>query len=907
MSIAAQRSRTRVAVCSLMRQEGRIAERRIEVEEEVRTKSQAELSRRSFVKWGSVAAASAGLFSEGLVYCPERALAATEEKGRWVSNFCGGGCGGRCFNRVYVVDGTVVRQKTDDMHPDSPDFPQQRGCVRGRLRRYHTFAADRLKYPMKRKHWEPGTGGDRSLRGRDEWERISWDQALDYVAAEFKRIKENYGNTAFLVPGLTESRLLNAYGGYICTYGQASQGGFPCVATKMKGDWTLGANEACDRFAIRHSKLIVLWGFNSAWSSQGSITYHFLQAKKAGAKIIMIDPWFSPMAQAIADEWIAVRPGTDCALLAAIAYVMIDKNLQDQAFLDKYTIGFDADHMPEDAPAGAENFKDYILGKYDGTPKTPEWASEICGVAPETITKLAQQIATTKPMAFKSTQAPARTQRGANYAQMFYTVGWMTGNVGVLGSEVTAGSSLGSSPFGGSSLVSAGGSGLPGIPNPISNGPRGGMTSYAGVIGSGKYDPDSAKLWGFAYFDMWNAVLTGEYRDFAKGKKPCDIRCICKIGPDASLNQYESASIGYEAFRSVEFVVSSDFFMTTDCLFSDIVLPATTPWERWGSVSSTTNREIIMFHSQVTEPLFEAKDDSWIEIEIGKRLGIDQSTLYPISPYQAEFNKVLNARVSLPDGSGMESLVSVTQADLDEIGMTGTPHDGRVPIKKFMDDGIYQVERYDGDPFMFIYQKAFRNDPDASPVGTASGKLEIYCKSLSETFHRMGYQEIDPIAKYVPAMEGYEETFADWKTKQKGDYPFQLITIHHMRHMHSTFSNMPALRELFANDLVINPVDAENLGLTNRQDVKITSKYGAVARKISINPRVIPGVVLLGQGNWTDLDENGVDIGANTNTLNGPLPTGESHQAFNSCLVKIEPWAGTPLTDDYLRPLREFN
>ena len=98
--------------------------------------------------------------------------AEASEEGRWVTHACFFNCGNRCVNRSYVVDGKVLRQKTDDLHPDTPDYPQQRGCARGRALRQLIFGADRLKYPLKRKHWAPG-GGDKELRGRDEWERVS--------------------------------------------------------------------------------------------------------------------------------------------------------------------------------------------------------------------------------------------------------------------------------------------------------------------------------------------------------------------------------------------------------------------------------------------------------------------------------------------------------------------------------------------------------------------------------------------------------------------------------------------------------------------------------------------------------------------------------------------------------------
>ncbi len=74
-----------------------------------------------------------------------------------------------------------------------------------------------------------------------------------------------------------------------------------------------------------------------------------MKAKKAGARVIVIDPWYNQTAKGTADKWIPIRPGTDTTMLLAIAYEMITNNLQDQAFLDNYTIGFDQDHMPEGA------------------------------------------------------------------------------------------------------------------------------------------------------------------------------------------------------------------------------------------------------------------------------------------------------------------------------------------------------------------------------------------------------------------------------------------------------------------------------------------------------------------------------------------------------------------------------
>ena len=118
-------------------------------------------------------------------------------EGQWITAACWHNCGGRCLNKVLVADGKVIRQKTDDTHPDSSLYPQQRGCARGRSQRRQVLGEDRLKYPLVRKHWRPG-GGNKELRGKDEWVRISWDEALDIVAGEIQRIRRQYGNRSIL-------------------------------------------------------------------------------------------------------------------------------------------------------------------------------------------------------------------------------------------------------------------------------------------------------------------------------------------------------------------------------------------------------------------------------------------------------------------------------------------------------------------------------------------------------------------------------------------------------------------------------------------------------------------------------------------------------------------------------------
>ena len=874
---------------------------------------QTAIDRRTLVKAAAVMGAVSGVGLMGADNSLKEADATTPtpadlEQGEWVTFNCTTPtCAYRCHNQAYVVDGTIVRQGTGNTHPDSPDFPQCRPCIKGMSTRRIVTAPERLKYPMKRKHWQPGgTDYHPEMRGVDEWERISWDEATDIIASELLRVRDTYGNRSFLALGELEPRLggglhgspiLNALGGCLTTWGQASQGGFPVVAKQMRGAWSSGVADSQDRMALRHSKLIVFWGTNPAWTASGGNMYHFLNAKKAGAKIVFVDPYLHQSAQAIADEWIPCRPGTDGALLEALAYVMIDEGLQDQEFLDKYCLGFDADHMPADAKTD-ENFKDYILGAYDGQPKTPEWASAICGTPAETIRSFAREIATTKPMAWKSSGAPARTWYGNRYAQLFFTVGWMTGNVGVLGSEISAGASNPNSQIGtpgGACMVSFGKSGYTYPVNPICTEPRGGSQ-----VQNGLYDPNTE--YGVPFSQTFKAIVEGEYAvPGPNGEtKPLDVRCIVRDTLHQPANQQSGGAYVQDAFRkeSVEFVLVQDRYLVPDAQYADIVLPVTTTLEEELSCCSfLAPAEMALVGRRVIEPYYEAKSDPEVFFMLCDKLGLDEETVPRMTVKQAEFNKILGATILAEDGS-RKPLVTVTQDDLDAWGMEGEPVEGGlIGLDEFVKGGGYQLERHDGDHFMNIFHKAFIDDPVANPVGTASGKYEIYCQSLKDYYDFACFNDIDALPKYKPMPEGYEQA------AQEADYRFQLLTIHVIRHSHSSFANVKQLDEIFANDLLMNTGDAEAAGLKKGDWVLVTNTEGSqVARRLNTVPHLMPGVVLLGQGNWRRLNqETGIDEGANANTLCRSQLLGDGYQNYNTNLVKIEKYTGPELEPDYLK------
>jgi len=859
------------------------------------------VSRRSFIKGSAITAAGIGLLGKGSglnKVSDAFAQEVAEKEEKWVNAACWGDCGSKGFNKVYAVDGIPLRMGTDETTTDDPLNPRVKSCPKGRALRDYIFAPSRLKYPMKRKNWEPG-GGDKSLRGRDEWVRISWDEALDIVAGEIKRIVDSYGNSAIF--GMVRAyidRLLSAYGGYTSYWGSSSAGSWEIPwGTGIFGFNGIGFN---DRLDWQNTKTFVLWGYNPVWSRAGIPMQRFMQCKNNGAKFIFVDPFYNPSAQVLADDWIPIRPATDHAFILGVMYALLEEDvpgiypLVDWDFLNRCTVGFDADHMPAGADP-KENFKDYVLGTYDGIPKTPEWASAICGTDPARIRAFAKEIGVTNDVAIVMSCAPARVNNSDSFPQAVMALTAMTGHIGKPGNFVAQDVSHlfmaeGRALVTGSTMLGATGykRATP-IPNPLSQGL---LPAFA------KYPGPNTPATVIAMTEMWDAILTGKYTAGYNDIRNIDIKMIYNQHR-SYLNQMPGTLKGIEAFRKVEFVVTQNLNFCPEAQYSDVVLPVTSQWERYGLLDMGY-REHILWSSQVIEPFFEAKDDDWIAEEIGVRLGLDPKTVRPWPIKQEIINNVADAMVINQEGTGYEHLVTITEKDLQDLGAEGVPQAGRIPIMELKERGIFKLVRHPGDNYVDIPFKEFRESPEANPIATSkSGKWEIHCQAWADTVKNFGWTEIPPIPKYSPPIEGYEDTFADWKNKIKGDFPLQKTDLHILRRSHSSMDSTPYLRELFPIQLVMNNMDAEQRGIKDGDTVLVSSRHGKVLRIATVTARMMPGVVGMAQGSWLNFDEGlGVDKGGCANVLCGAISTGQGHKGWNSVNIQIEKWTGEPLPPD---------
>jgi anaerobic selenocysteine-containing dehydrogenase len=462
---------------------------------------------------------------------------------------CPHDCPDTCAMDITVENGVAVEVKGGDM-------PFTAGVLCTKVSKYleRTYAEDRVLHPLKR----VGAKGP----GNGRWERISWDEALDTIAAKFSAIAAedpqgilpySYAGTMGLLnyAGM-DRRFFNRLGASVLERTVCSSAG------KAGIKLTLGGGVGMDPERVEDAKLIIIWGSNPIVSN-----LHYWQrcqeAKRRGAKLVIIDPWRNQTAEKC-HQWIPVMPGTDGALAMAMMHVIIGENLYDHDYVARHTLGFD--QLAERVMAW-----------------TPERAAAICGIDAKVIVDLAREYATTKPAAIR-----------INYGlQRHYGGGMATRTLTCLPALVGAWRD----PAGGI-LLSTG--------------------DFYGMNHAALERPDLMR-------GNPRAINMCAIGDALLSADP-PIRAMFVYNSNPAAIAPDSRKVSAGMLRDDLFTVVHDVFLTDSCDYADIVLPATTQLEHH-DLHKSYGHLYVVANSPAIAPLGEAKPNTEVFRLLAKRMGFD--------------------------------------------------------------------------------------------------------------------------------------------------------------------------------------------------------------------------------------------------------------------------------------------
>jgi biotin/methionine sulfoxide reductase len=463
----------------------------------------------------------------------------------------------------------------------------------------------RIAQPMVREGWLKHGPGNGKGRGCEPFVPVSWDKALDLVAGEIERVRRLYGNAAIMggsqgwsSAGLFHEarvqlhRFLAASGGYTDQVMNYSFGAALAFLPHIVGSpqSVVGPLTSWSSIA-RHSRLMVLFGGanpKNTLVSKGGCASHstggwIAELAKARVEVINISPIREDGPDAVRPEWIPIRPNTDTAMLLALTHTLVSEGLHDQAFLDKFCVGF-------------ERVLPYLMGDSDGQPKSADWAAPITGVPADTIRALARRMAATCTMVTASWSL----QRAHHGEQPYWAVILLASALGQIGLPGGGfGFGYGSGAGIGDAPLSFAAPAMDSIKNPVN------VTIPAARISDCLLDPG------------------GDY-DFngKRGNYP-DIKLVYWAGGNP-FHHHQDTNKLRRAWQRPETVVVHEPWWTATARHADIVLPATTSLER-NDIGGARRDKFIMAMQQAVAPVGEARNDFAIFSDLAKRLGVAET------------------------------------------------------------------------------------------------------------------------------------------------------------------------------------------------------------------------------------------------------------------------------------------
>lgn len=700
------------------------------------------------------------------------------------------------------------------------------------------YSDRRIRAPAVRKSWlDRREAADRTTRGRDEFVTVSWDEALALVAGEIGRVRAQHGSQAILGGSYGWSsagrlhharslvrRFYFATGGAVDQVGNYSWGSAQFLLPHVIGTHSPLTGRVTDwPSIIDHCEIFVAFGGLALKNGQVS---------SGGAAEHTQERWLERLA-ARGIPVVNVSPTrADCADFLHAEWIPIRPNTDVALMLalahELIVRGAHDKAFLARYCIGFEALEDYVLGRSDGIAKTPAWAAQITGIDAQRIAGLAQRLVG-KRSYLTCSFAVQRSHRGEQPYWMVIALAALLGQIGLPG----GGFGFGHGSMNGVSnpRPATPGPELPVLKNPISR------SIPAARIADMLLNPGA------------------EYPFDGRTHTYPDIRLVHWAGGNP-FHHHQQLNRLLTAWHRPETIVVNEIWWTATARHADIVLPVTTALERNDIGGSSRDRYVLAMHKAI-EPLHLARNDFDIFCELAQRLGMreaftegrdEAAWIRAIFERCATANRALG--VEFPD---FESFWDLGYVELPP------------PAKSF------------------ILMEDFRRDPQANPLKTPSGRIELFSAKIA------AMPEID-----LPAHPAWLPPIEWLGSEQAARYPLHLVTVQPADRLHSQLDMGPvaqANKIAGAERVTINPTEAASRGLKAGERVKIFNERGVCSAGLALSDGVMPGVAIMATGAWWDPDPDGIDRAGNANVLTLDIGTSRLTQGPNgaSCLVQIAP------------------
>jgi len=698
------------------------------------------------------------------------------------------------------------------------------------------YSDKRVMRPAVRREWLLKRTRERS-GAHNVFVEVDWDMALDLAADEIRRVREAHGPEGLFGGSYGWSsagrvnhaktlvrRFLFSGGGCVDQIGTYSFGAGQTLLPHIIGTADpIGGKVTSWASIVKHCKVFVAFGglalrnaqITSGGGGEHALAVWLKRCKEAGIRFINIGPNRNDCPDWLQAQWIPLRPGTDTALMLALAHELIATGRHQSEYLARYTHGYD-------------KLEAYVLGHGDGIAKTPEWAAPICGVPAAEIRALTDTLAGTCSM-LSIAWSLQRAHHGEQPYWMCVALAAMLGQIGVPGGGVAFG-------HGSSNGV--------GIPRPEVGTPE---------MAPG-HNPGAAH--NIPVARMADMLLNpGAQYDF--NGKLCtypDVRLVCWAGGNP-YHHHQDINRLNRAWNKPETVIINESWWTPTAQRADIVFPVTTTLER-NDIGASSRDRFVFAMQQAIAPVGEARDDYAIFRALAARLGHEEA--FTEGRDQAQWLRHVYDRYAA------------------NAIAKGFP---QPDFETWWARGYSELPEPEKD---FVLFEAFYADPQANPLKTQSGKIEIG----SDKIAAMGYADCPGHPVWLAPDE--------WLGSAGADYPLHLMTIQPPDKLHSQGAFAPSVQQFKVNGreaVRLNPRDAQARGIADGDLIRLYNRRGACLGGALLDEAVLEGVAVMATGAWYAPDADGLDVNGNPNVLAADRGTSSLTQgcAALSVLVQIEP------------------